>query len=114
MRGTVQQAALGKGVCVVCQLGTARTDCVASRVGENNDADGQTSSLRSGQRGGQQDRGGRVDVTGNRGRVGALWNRAGGRMSLRGRPGQGGAAGVTLPLGCLAISCAPVNGLDDR
>lgn len=40
--------------------------------------------------------GGRNDVSGNRGRVGALWNRAGGRMSLRGRVGEGGAAGVTL------------------
>lgn len=73
-------------------------ECVASRVGENNDAGGRRRrSVRSGQRGGQEDRGGgRKDVSGNRGRVGALWNRAGGRMSLRGRVGEGGAAGVTL------------------
>jgi len=38
--------------------GTSGKDCVASRVGENNDADGTTSKVRSGQRGGQDDRGG--------------------------------------------------------
>lgn len=77
------------------------------------DVDGQVRPVRRGGQG-RKTGGRRNDVSGNRGRVGALWNRAGGRMSLRGCLGEGGAAGVTLLLGCLAISCAPACGLDDR
>jgi hypothetical protein len=68
--------------------GTART-CVASRVGDNNDADGRF--RRSGQASGAS----RMTGEGETMRLGtgAEWapcgNRAGGRMSLRGRPWRG-------------------------
>lgn len=117
MYSTTQQGAVEGGVWMATDW--YGSECVL-RVAwaKNNDADRQTSTVRSGQssgagRAGRQG-GGRNDVSGNRGRVGALWNRAGGRMSLRGCLGEGGAAGVTLLLGCLAISCAPACGLDDR